>query len=350
MVSIVDDPRFTRRELTQAINVFPRLYGFLGRLGIFGANPEPIDTTFVSIVKNNGSLSLIPVKSRQGDTNKNSKDKDQKITIEVPHLPLDDSINAEDMQNLELHLANTSNGTVNPVETFMAKLTSQMKGMSRKHDITHEFYRANALNGYIKDSDGSTLVDLYTLFGLTRANFQQNIDLGTASTDITGAMMAINDSIEDKISDDEIGLVDRGMQVTSYGIASPEFFRALINHDKVKAAYQFQQGQPNPLRDDLRQIGFVYGGTLWYNYNAKVGATPFVTAGKALIVPAGTMNTFEEYAAPANYNDTVNTLGEPKYAKIIERLNGKGADLETQSNRLALTKRPDTCWEVTNAA
>ena len=346
--SIITDPRFSRRELTQAINIFPRLYGFLGQLGIFGGTPSPIDTTFVSIVKNNGSLSLIPVKSRQGDTNKNSKDKDAKITIEVPHLPLDDSINPEDMQNLLTYIANTNNGEVDPVEVFMAKLNRQLQTMSRKHDITHEFYRANALNGYIKDSDGTILVDLYTLFGLTRSNFQKDLDLGTASTDISGAMMEINDEIEDNISDDEIGLVERGMQVTSYGIASPTFFRSLIAHDKVKAAYQFQQGQPNPLRDDLRQIGFVYGGTLWYNYSAKVGATKFVADGKALIVPAGTANTFEEYAAPANYNDTVNTLGEPKYAKIIERLNGKGADLETQSNRLALTKRPDTCFEITD--
>lgn len=347
-LDITTDPRFSTTELTQAINVFPRQYGFLGELGIFGPSVTPIDNTFVSIVKNNGSLALIPVRSRNGDTNKNPQDKANKITIEVPHLPLDDSIEPEDVQNLMMHVANTNNGMVDPVQNFMTKLNQKMQGMGRKHDITHEYYRAQALNGFIKDANGDILVDLYTLFGLTRGDFQKNIDLGTAATDISGAMSEINDEIENNISDDSIGIAVGGSDVTSYGIASPTFYRALIGHEKVKEAWQFQQGQPNVLRDDLRKVGFVYGGTLWFNYNAKVGATKFVADGKALIVPAGTSETFEEYTAPANYNDTVNTLGQEKYAKIINRRNDKGADLETQSNRLALTKRPDTCFEVTN--
>ena len=350
-LDITTDPRFSRSVLTQAINVFPRQYGFLGQLGLFGPSVTPIDTTFVSIVKNNGGLALIPAKSRDGETNKNSQKSDRKITIEIPHLPLDDAISANDMQNLMTYTANTNNGMVDPAQTFQMKLNRQMQELGRKHDITHEYYRIQALNGYIKDADGSVLVDLYQLFGLTRANFQTNIDLGLAATDITGAMGVVNDAIEDKMSDDTIGLSVNGFDVTSFGMASPEFWRKLTSSAQAKEAYQFQQGlQNNPVVADLRKTGFVYGGTLWFNYNAKVTGTQFVPAGKAFVVPAGTSNTFEEYAAPANYNDTVNTLGEEKYAKIVEPNNKKGATLETQSNRLALAKRPDTLWEITDAA
>ncbi len=348
-INITTDPHFSQPALTQAINVFPRQFGFLEELGLFGAMPKSVSSTFVKIVKTNSGLALIPVKSRQGDTNKNSQKQDQAIIIEVPHYPLDGPINAEDMQNLEMFVPNTNNGKVDPVNIFSQKINQQLMELSRKHDITHEYNRIKACNGYILDADGSTLVDLYALYGLTRANFQKNIDFGTGTTDIVGAMGNINDEMENNISDDSIGLSSNGMEFTSFAFAGKTLWNKLINSTQAKEAYQFQQGLQNqPLRQDLRKIGFIYGGTMWFKYIAKVGGTQFVADTKALLVPAGTGNTFEEYVAPANYNDTVNTLGEQKYAKIVEPNNKKGATLETQSNHLALCKRVDTCFEITD--
>lgn len=348
-INIATDPHFSRQSLTQAINVFPRQFDFLLRLGLFKTPVTPIDTTFVSIVKNESGLALIPVKSRNGDTNKNTQKQDKRVFFEVPHLPLDDAISPEDIQNLEMFVSNVNNGSVDPITAFVTKLNRQMQELGRKHDITHEFYRLQACNGFIKDADGTTLVDLYDVFGITRANFQSDIDFGTSTTDIVGAMTDINEEIENNISDDSIGLDINGFDVTSFGLAGKSLWKKLINSAQAKEAYQFQQGQQNnPLTADLRKVGFIYGGTMWFKYGAKIGNTPFVADNKALILPAGSDNTFEEYAAPANYNDTVNTLGEEKYAKIVEPNNKKGAILETQSNRLALCKRPDTLHEITD--
>ena len=44
--------------------------------------------------------------------------------------------------------------------------------------------------------------------------------------------------------------------------------------------------------------------------------------------------------APAPYNETVNTIGLPIYAKALEKRNGTGWDLEMQSNPLHILTRP----------
>lgn len=346
-LSLVTDPRFTVNALSASINAFDRQYGFLGELNLFGPVTNKLTTTFVQIAKINGSLALIPVQSRTGETNKHGSKKAQKITIEVPHLPLDDFLNADDIANLETALL-ANNELV--VASFVQIVGQKLMQMSRKHDITHEYYRAQALNGYVKDANGDILVDLFTLFGVNRANNQHDLSLATATPGIISLLSEINDSIEDGISDDTIGTIWNGFEVTSGAIASPTFWRALINNAEVKDAYQLQVGNAvnNPRTQDLRKVGFVYGGTVFFNYNAKVAGTNFVTAGTALVFPLGTMDTFEEYSAPGNYIETVNQIAEDMYSKIVPTNNNKGADVETQSNRLALCKRPQTLHEITN--
>ena len=346
-LSLVTDPRFTVNALSSAINAFDRQYGFLGELNLFGPVTNKLTTTFVQIAKINGSLALIPAQSRTGETNKHGTPKTQKITIEVPHLPLDDFLNADDIANLETALLA---GDDVVVASFVQIVGQKLMAMSRKHDITHEYYRAQALNGYVKDADGSILVDLFALFGVTRANNQHDLDLGAAAPGIISKLSEINDSIEDGISDDTIGTIWNGFEVTSGCIASPTFFRKLINNAEVKDAYQLQVGNAvnNPRTQDLRQRGFVYGGTVFFNYNAKVASTDFVTAGTGLVFPLGTNDTFEEHSAPGNYMETVNQIAEDMYSKIVPTRNEKGADIETQSNRLALCKRPQTLHQITD--
>ena len=45
--------------------------------------------------------------------------------------------------------------------------------------------------------------------------------------------------------------------------------------------------------------------------------------------------------APADYIETVNTIGLPRYAKQWPRLNGKGIDMEVQMNAMSWCTRPE---------
>ena len=56
--------------------------------------------------------------------------------------------------------------------------------------------------------------------------------------------------------------------------------------------------------------------------------------------PLGTMDTFATYYAPADFNETANTMALPLYAKQEPRKFDRGTDLHTQANPLPLCHRP----------
>ena len=49
---------------------------------------------------------------------------------------------------------------------------------------------------------------------------------------------------------------------------------------------------------------------------------------------------FRTYYAPADYIETVNTIGRRLYAKQYDMPNGKGVHLDTQMNALNICTRP----------
>jgi hypothetical protein len=89
--------------------------------------------------------------------------------------------------------------------------------------------------------------------------------------------------------------------------------------------------EPPRLRDPSR-IG---GGT-----DAGDTVTPFVDRNEAYFFPLGTPNLFKTFFARADYIETINTLGLPRYAKAIPSDNNKSVRLEMQTNPLSLCLRP----------
>ena len=98
--------------------------------------------------------------------------------------------------------------------------------------------------------------------------------------------------------------------------------------------------------------GFAFGGIVFEEYRGQAtdgnGATRrFIAAGEAHAFPVGTIDTFGTYVAPADFNETVNTLGQPLYAKQDSRKFERGTDLHTQSNPLPMCHRPGVLVKLT---
>ncbi|MNW12277.1 hypothetical protein D3C71_2099270 [compost metagenome] len=66
----------------------------------------------------------------------------------------------------------------------------------------------------------------------------------------------------------------------------------------------------------------------------------FIEPGEGHAFPLGTLDTFSTYVAPADFNETVNTLGQLLYSKQAPRKFDRGTDLHTQSNPLPMCHRP----------
>lgn len=212
-------------------------------------------------------------------------------------------------------------------------LADHLTTMRNKHAITLEHLRMGALKGKILDADGSVLYNLFDEFDITEKVV--NFGLSTANTNVKAKCLEVVRHIEDNLR----GEVMSGI----HALVSAEFFDALTNHPSVKEAYErWQEGAF--LRDDFRS-GFPFGGITFEEYRGQATdpngtVRRFIAQGEGHCFPMGTAESFVTYFAPADFNETVNTLGRPLYAKQEPRRFDRGTDLHTQSNPLPLCLRP----------
>ena len=91
--------------------------------------------------------------------------------------------------------------------------------------------------------------------------------------------------------------------------------------------------------------GFTFGGITFEEYRGQASDVDgnvrrFIDENAGHCFPMGTAETFATYFAPADFNETVNTLGLPLYAKQEPRRFDRGTDLHTQSDSLPMCHRP----------
>lgn len=313
-------------SLTQAINSMPYVPGRLGQLGIF--EESGITTTTVMIEEKAGTLALVPTKPRGAPGTQNKPDKRKVRSLAVPHLPLEDNIMADEIQNVRAF------GSENEVETVQRMVSQRLGRMAINMDATLEYHRIGAVKGTILDSDGSsTIFNLFTEFGVSQ-EAEKDFDLDNAAP-ASGAVMKVCNAV--------IRLIEDNLGSSPYAgimaLCSAEFFDDLTAHKEVRETYLYQNGAA--LRERTARRSMYYGGITFEEYRGSVGGTAFVAADKAHLFPIGVPGLFVTHYAPADYMETVNTLGLPRYAKqAVDAKFQKYVDIEVQTNPLNLCTRP----------
>lgn len=325
LLDVFNDEAFQMTKLTKAINLVPYRPTRIQSLGWF--SQEGIDTTSVMIEMQTDALTLVPVGARGAPMPIKNLPRRNVRPFSVVHLPQRVALYADEVQNLRAF------GQQTEVELATARIKKKLAIARRDLDLTIEHQRIGAVKGQVLDADGSTvLLDLFTAFGVSQQTHDMVLD-----NDATKVHVKCNEvlrKVEDKLG---------GQMASSFrGLCSQEFFDALIGHPAVIAKYP--QGFP-AFREDSRR-GIEFGGIFWEEYRGQIGATRFIPANKAYVVPEGVPDLFVTYYAPAPYMDTVNTEGLPFYAKQERMDFDKGLDIETQSNPLHLCTRPDAIVEV----
>ena len=320
-MDIFNDDAFSVVSLTKAIEDTPFVPGRVGQLGIF--SEEGVSTTSISIEKVGSTVSLVPAASRGSSGRPMGNDKRQMIPFTATHLPQRASILADEVQNLRAF------GSESEVETAQRLMNRKLAKMRRDLDTTIEYQRIGAIKGSILDSDGTTeLLNLHTAFGTSVTS--HSLVLGTAGTKVRNKVIEARRKMEAALG----GLTYSGARV----LCSASFFDALVGHAKVEAAFdRYMNGEF--LREDQRG-GFYFAGVFWEEYRGQVGANKFIADGEAWMVPEGVPDLFVTNYAPADYMETVNTLGQAYYAKQEPKDFNKGIDVETQSNPIHICTRP----------
>ncbi len=309
--------------MSEAINSLPANPTIIRSLGLF--KPEYLTTTSVSVVSKSGVLTLVGSKPRgtpgnPADTGKPSGSQ----SFEMLHLPKNDVVRADDVQNVKAF------GNGSKAETVAEKVNDKLAAMKSDIEYTREHLMLGAIKGKILDADGSPLVDIYDRFGLTRQTLTWNLSAAEANV---GKM--IDDAIT-KLSKKRGGESVDGW----YVLCSPEFMQAVVYHKTMVALYErYQEGAL--YRGSNTNVGFKHKNIEFVQYDHVFESGLQIKAGEAEIVPKGTRQTFREYFAPADMSATVNTKALAYYASREKLQHDKGWDLHAQSNPLPMLLRPE---------
>jgi len=328
--SIFNHDAFSLSSLTAAINEAPALPSRIRRLGLF--EEEGLLTTSFKVEKDVDTLALIPNQSRSATPVTTGGGTRSLRTFSTTHLPTQDTITADDIQNLRAF------GMASEVETMRAFVDRRLAKMRRRIDATIEYQRVGAIKGQILDADGTTVItNLFTEFGI--AQNTHAMSLNNANADLRGEVLAALEKVEEALGAEP----HNGF----HAFCGKEFFYKLIGHSKVQKSYEFYEGGVM-LRNDPRD-GIPFGGVIWEQYRGAIAGTPFIGDDEAYLFPLGVDGMFITRYAPANYVETANTIGLPLYAKTEPTPLGKGQLIEAQSNPLSICTRPRAVIKLTIA-
>ena len=321
---------YVKRILAARLSAINRLPYKPTRIGSMGWFAETgITTLTVDVELRDGKLSLVPTRPRGAPGVPKTVERRKIENFRPVHLPQEVAVYADEVLGMRAFGSSTEE------ETLASWLNQKMAVATGDLDVTHEFHRIGAVKGQVLDADGTTvLYDLFTKFGLTQQTHA--MALGTGTTKVRQKVTEVKRKMEDKLG---------GVMMSHvHMLCGSAFHDALVNNDNVLEMLKQDKSETN--RSDVRDR-FDYGGAVWEEYRGSVGGTQFIAANEAYAIPVGVPNLFRTYYAPANYEETVGTMGRPRYIKGEAMPFGKGTMYEVQSNPLHMCERPDAIIKLT---
>lgn len=338
---------YTAVQLTGQVNRIPNSFGLLNDLNLFPSAGSV--STLVEVRRENGIISVLSAKERGAPADVADRKRGDVRYFEIPHFPFEDRIEPRDLQNM-LEVTGTS---AHP-RTLDEEIAKRLLGIRMRHAITLEWVRVGALQGSITDGDGNVIYNLFDSFSIQPNTI--DFDLGNASADIQGKCALLIETVANNL----MGEVMSRVEV----LVSSAFFNAFVQHPKVEKFFLNWQAAAS-LSNQARanrggQLGreFLFEQILFREYygyapvrvNGVKTTVPFVPGFTGSAYPAGTMDTFKTHFAPADDLRFVNTPGEEVYISPRILDHGKGVEFLTESNPLAICRRPETLVQITSAS
>lgn len=319
---VFEGDAFDFTSLVAAVNHEPFLPGQVGRMGLF--EEEGISTLDVAIEERHGTLELVGETARGGPGETIAKDYEKGRKIPVSHFQRDDGVMAEEVQGQRAF------GSTSDRETLEGRLVQRSMRHFNDFDLTLEHQRVGALKGIVTNKAGGTRLNLFTEFGVAQPATVY-LDLANANP-TTGVLRDTCDRIIETIEDNLTGTPYDGVRC----LAGRNAYRALFKHPEMQDSFKgtaeaafLRQGLPSSLP---------FGNIVFERYRTS-GIAGLIGDDELQFFPVA-RGLYKTWFAPADYNDTVNTIGLPRYLRVFSRSDNKGYRMEVQSNPLSLCLKP----------
>lgn len=229
-----------------------------------------------------------------------------------------------------------SNGNFENLNSWLAQ---RMWSPTNSIRATREYHKLGALKGEVKDANGDTITDLYSLFGFTKPTAIE-FELDTATTDVRGKFAQAK----------RAGMAALGgiANVRWHAFAGDNYFDKLVNHKTVRETWLNTQ-KANELRDDVTYDSIKLSGVTIENYQGYIGTDKFVGDDEIIIFPVGAPGLYQQHFAPADRFPFNEGLGLKEYVMPYKKDDGTQVQFIVQSNPVTLCTRPNALLSgVTN--
>jgi hypothetical protein len=346
-MDIFSDDAFGLVSMVAAVNNIDHVPGRAGQTAFAGVG-SGVNTTTVAIERKGTALSLVPTSVRGGQSPQERQTKGQLFSLDIPQIKLEETIAASSIQGVrEFGSTNVLRGAQTIVNTQLNKIVSRM-------DLTLEHHRLGALKGIIRDADGSVLRNLFSDFGVDApADFHFNLSDWHSDGDWASAVRVQCQKLTRYMRRNAKMTLPSTTKVWAF--CGDNFFDRIVENGSVKKTAFGYERAATLLGDNYADGVFYFAGVFFENYAGtdeitgeeasdgemvgKVG----IASNEARVFLTGVPGLYEEYYAPGDFFDTVNTIGLPRYARLaVDDEFQRYVKLHVQQNPLPICTRPQT--------
>ncbi len=301
-MNVFDTDAFSMQQLTAAVLDAPHVPGRIAELGIFES--QGVRTLDISVETKGNTLNLIQTTPRGGPAGQKVRDLRSLIKIPTHRIAEESPVTADQIQGVRAF------GSESELQTIVGEINERAAQISNDFAATEEHQRIGALKGLVLDADGSTLLDLFLTFGVSQQT-EVDFDLDNTTPD-SGALRKVCSAVIRTIEDELGGLT----YSTILAQCSSQFFDDLTAHPEFRASY-LQMADAGITRERVARRRVEFGGITFEEYRGTVGGTKYVADDKAHVIPLGVSGLFLTRYSPAEWFETVNTTGLPRYARMM---------------------------------
>lgn len=304
----------------------------LGELGVF--TPNPVRTETVSIENRDGVLALIKT-SQRGAPPEQRKNEERKIrSFNTVRIAKGDRITASELAFVR---AFGTESELQQVQAEVARRLAGPVGLQSEIELTLENMRLGAIQGVVKDADGSTIIDWFDEFGVDQAD---EIDFDLDNKDpASGAVRKLCNQVVRTMAKASKGVFTPATRV--HALCGDAFWDDLTAHPEIRSTYLNTQ-EAASLRNGNAYETFSYGGITFENYRGTDdGETVGIGSDECRFFPVNAPGAFLEVFSPGEQFEHLGQLGKPIYPLIVpDKDRQMYADIEAYSYPLHVCTRP----------
>lgn len=309
-MDIFNDDAFGLVTMTEKVERLPTVPTFLGGLGIFGEG-EGVATEVVSIEQRAMTLSLIPTSARGTEPPMSTTDKRSLRHFTIPRIAKSDQVFAREVQGVREF------GTESTLMTAMRLIAQKQAKLKTEYDLTMEYHRLGALKGILLDSDGSTIYNFFTEFGIAQPT-EIDFDLDNANP----AQGALSSKIKaaKRAAIRALGKAYVPGVTRFLWLCGDTFFDQFVAHSEVEKTYLNWEAAPSRRNAEVFET-FRFGEMEWHNYQGTDdNSTVAIAATECKLVVLGVPGLYRRYNGPGEDLETANTIGRPIYSNLVHDL------------------------------